>query len=156
MPTPGVARNPLRETPDRFRRTRQVFVPKSGQTPGLQDVDLRFDAAAAGTIRRLYRQAINLILPAPEISWSYNNGQGEITRAARYKASSVYSQAGSSNTRFGAPRPMVAARHNRRPVTLGAGNRQSRPTVRNRLTSFGKRVPPTNQPSPAAEGAQSS
>lgn len=153
MPTPGVARNPLNETPDRFRRRRAAFVPKAGQTPGLQDIDLRFDTTAPGTVRRLWRQAVNLILPAPEISWSYNNGQGEITRAVRYKATSIYMQAGCSNTRYGAARPVVAARHNRRPVTLGAGNQQNRPTVRNRLSSFGKRVQPINQPSPAAEGA---
>lgn len=133
----------------RFEERPRVFVPDPGYTPGVQDIDPAADASGGGTIRRLWRQAVNFIPAPPPFSWTENPPL--ITRALRYKASSVFRGAGSSNTRFGAPRLHVQPRHNMRPVTLAAGNLQGRPAVRNRLTSFGSRVPTVNRPSRAAQ-----
>ena len=136
---------------DRFHAREHVFVERSGYTPGVQDITPHQDLVGAGTIRRLWRQAVNYIAGPAPYSWSENRAtglelrlRGPITRALRYKASSVFRGAGSSNTRFGAPRPIVAARHNQPRVTKSAGDLQGRPTVRQRLGSFGSRVPPVN------------
>ena len=57
--------NPLGETPDRFHRRRRIVVVRPGESPGTMDiVDTNVDTAAAGTIRRNWRQSVNLI-PAP-------------------------------------------------------------------------------------------
>lgn len=149
MPVPGQPRNPFGQTPDRFHERRKVFVARPGESPGLMDVDdTRVDTAAPGTIRRLWLQAVNMI-PAPP-PFAVAEAPTTISRALRYKASSLYQRAGNDNTRFGARRPIVPARHNQRPVTVAAGNQQGRPTIRNRMTSFGRRVPPVNQADPAA------
>lgn len=157
MPVPGLQRNPLGQSLDRFKLPPIVFVPQLGRTPGLQDVDLQTGTQAKGTIRRLWRQTVNYLGVSAGLNWTTNRAGFDgtdgfqITRARRYKASSTYSQAGSDNTRFGAPRPKITARHNMPPATLSAGNKQSRPVIRNRIISFGKRVPPENQVSPAAQ-----
>lgn len=154
MPVPGRPRNPHGDTTfNRFRENRQVFVARPGASPGLMDVDdTRVDSAAAGTIRRLWVQAVNMV-PAPP-PFPVAQAPLGITRALRYRASTLFRGSGSSNTRFGARRPFVPARHNSRPVTIAAGNQQGRPTVRNRMTSFGSRVPPANHPAQAAQKAQ--
>ena len=150
MPVPGQPRNPLGQTPTRFHTRRRVFVERPGASPGLMDVDdTRVDTAAPGTIRRLWEQAVNMI-PAPP-PFPVSAAPTTITRALRYRASSLYQRAGNSNTREGRTRPIRPPRHHGRPVTIAAGNQQGRPTIRNRMTSFGSRVPPVNPPSPAAE-----
>lgn len=146
MPVPGVARNPLGETPTRLRRLRTAFAERDGQTPGRMTVNVYADELAPGTIRRVYRQAVNLILPAEPISWSHNYGQGHVTRALRYKAASSYRGAGSDRTQYAAPRPIRPARHKELKPTLSAGNKRNLPTNRNRLASFGRRVPALNPP----------
>lgn len=151
MPVSGRPRNPHGDTRfNRFHERRQVFVQRPGASPGLMDVDdTRVDTAAAGTIRRLWEQAVNMI-PAPP-AFPVSQAPLGITRALRYKASTTFHRSGNENTRFGAARAIVAPRHNSRPVTIAAGNQQGRPTVRNRMTSFGSRVPTVNRPAPAAE-----
>jgi hypothetical protein len=121
-------------------------VGQRGYSPGLQDVDVHADRVAVGTIRRLYRQAVNYIAAPAPVSWTQNLPIS-ISRALRYKASTVFRGAGSSNTRFGAPRPLRPPRSGRHPatVTLAAGNLQGRPVIRNRLASFGSRVPAVNR-----------
>lgn len=157
MPVPGIARNRFGQKPNRFHRRPGVFVRVPGQTPGTMVVDSRADRQAFGTIRRVWRQAVNYLGATPAFSTTANEAFStpadgfEITTALRYRASSVYRQAGSDNTRFGARRPVVQPKHNMRPVTRSAGSKQSRPTVRNRLISFGKRVPAINTVSPIAE-----
>lgn len=146
MPVPGVARNPLHQQPDRLQRRRAAFVTRAGQTPGLMTVDAYADESAPGTIRRVWRQAINLSLPAPPLSQSSNNGLGTVTRALRYKATTIHRGAGSDKTRFGAPRAIRPAKHNMLAATISAGNKRNLPTVRNRLSSFGSRVKPLNAP----------
>lgn len=145
MPVAGVARNPLGETPHRFRRHRVAFVAQQGRTPGLMSVDLADRVDGRGTVRRVFRQAINLTLPRQPLSWSYNDGLGHVTRALRYKAASTYVGAG-SRTLYGRPRAIRPAVHRQLPVTRTAGNKRNLPAVRNRLASFGRRVPTINQP----------
>ena len=152
MPVAGRPRNPLAQTPTRFRPKRIVFVPRIGESPGLMDVDTRADTVAPGTIRRLWRQAVNFV-PAPP-PFPVSAAPTTITRALRYKVSTHYRAAGTDNTRWGAPRAYVPTGHAGRLVTIAAGNQQGRPTVRNRMTSFGRRVPTVNQPSAAAEVPQ--
>jgi hypothetical protein len=150
VPVSGRPRNPLGQGGSRFHGRRRVFVERPGASPGLMDIDdTRVDTAAAGTIRRLWLQAVNMV-PAPP-PFPVAQAPLGITRALRYRASSLFQRAGNDNTRFGAARPYVPARHHQRPVTIAAGNQQGRPTVRNRMTSFGSRVAPVNPPSPAAE-----
>lgn len=153
MPVPGRPRNPHGHTTfDRWHENQQVFVSRPGASPGLMDIDdTRVDVAAGGTIRRLWRQAVNFI-PAPP-PFPVSQAPLAITRALRYRASTTFQRAGNSNTRFGARRPFIVTRHNMRPVTIAAGNQQGRPTVRNRMTSFGSRVPTVNRASTAAEKA---
>jgi hypothetical protein len=150
VPVPGQPRNPHGTTTlNRFHERRQVFVARPGASPGLMDVDdTRVDTAAHGTIRRLWEQAVNMI-PAPP-PFPVAAAPLGITRALRYKASTTFHRSGNENTRFGAKRPFVVARHNQRPVTIAAGNQQGRPTVRNRMSSFGSRVTPVNNPSRSA------
>jgi hypothetical protein len=149
VPVAGRPRNPLGQTPTRFRSKRIVFVPRLGESPGLMDVDTRADTVAAGTIRRLWRQSVNLV-PAPP-PFAVSAAPTTITRALRYKVSTHFRASGTDNTRWGAPRVHIATRHSARAVTIAAGNQQGRPTVRNRMTSFGRRVPTVNQPSAAAQ-----
>ncbi len=157
MPTPGVqltdGRNPLGQRPNRWRERRHVFVARPGESPGLMDVsDTRVDTLAEGTIRRLWRQAWNMI-PAPP-PFPVSQAPTTMQRALRYKASTVFRAVGTDNTRMGARRPIVPNRHRSRPVTVAAGNLQGRPVLRNRIISFGRRVPPLNSVSPAAEPHQ--
>jgi hypothetical protein len=137
----------------RWHERVHVFVQQLGYSPGVQDIDSRADTAAAGTIRRLWRQAVNYIAGPADYSWTANGPTGAptrpvgITRALRYKASTTFRGAGSMSTRFGAPRPFVPPRSGRHPapVTIAAGNLQGRPVLRNRLSSLGSRVPPVNR-----------
>ena len=156
MPVPGRPRNPLEQRPNRWHERPHTFVARAGESPALMHVDTRVDTVAAGTIRRLYRQAVNFIAAPPPVDVTHNQGLGVVTRALRYKTSTVFRAAGTDNTRFGARRPFIATRHNGRPVTIAAGNQQGRPTVRNRMTSFGRRVPAVNGPSADAQKDTSS
>lgn len=152
MPVAGRPRNPLAERPNRFRTRARVFIARQGESPALMDVDTRTGTPARGTIRRLYRQSINLLPPATPFSWTMN--PPIVTRSLRYKASSVYRPAGANNTRYGAKRKIVTPRHNQPVPTVGAGLLQRRPTVRNRITSFGSRVPTINSRLPAGGRGQ--
>jgi hypothetical protein len=136
----------------RWHERAQVFVSQLGQSPGVQDVEPAIlGTVAFGTIRRLYRQVVNYLPAGPWLSWTENgvdrtrtDGVG-ITVALRYKVSSTFRGAGSSNTRMGAARAFVTPRHVTARATLGVGNLQGRPVIRNRLQSFGSRVPPVNK-----------
>lgn len=124
-------------------------------------LNLRGCRQAPGQIRRMWRQTVNLIpaqaayswtnsAPAPGAPFISPGGVG-ITRALRYMTRSVYAQEGTDNSRFAALHTQIEQRHNYKPVTLNAGGVRNRPTVRNRLTSFGSRVPALNQSVSAAE-----
>lgn len=171
MPVPGPRvqtgalsgyRNPDGEQPTRFNRWgRPVPVASMGNTPGLMYVTLRGCVLGAGQIRRMWRQAIGFIPGPPaysqSISATYPSEFKEhdaigITRALRYRTLSISPRAGEDSTRFSGLHTKIRPKVRSKPVHLGAGLVRSRPTVRNRLSSFGSRVPTINQQSNAAQG----
>lgn len=162
-PDPGY-RNPGMEQPTRinlWNRPGPIWWP--GRTPGTMTFSLRGNVLGPGQIRRLWRQSVNFMAAQPPYSWTANgnsfsppHGVG-ITRALRYMTRSVYERAGSDNTRFAGLHTQVLQTGRVRSTntthpTVGAGQVRARPTVRNRMTSFGSRVPPLNQ---AVQGAES-
>lgn len=160
-PVPGYT-NPDHQVPTRFNSWgRPAPVAQMGRTPGLMQVSLRGCVLGAGQIRRMWRQSVNLVnAPAP-YSWSSsspNPGQPSIqmpavgvTRAFRYMTRSVYMGSGIDSTRFSGLHTRIYPKVRSKPVTIGAGQVRSRPTVRNRITSFGQRVPAINTPVQGAE-----
>lgn len=105
---------------------------------------------APGTQRRNWHSSIGSSAGPAPFSWVDN--PPEITRPLRYKATSSFRGAGNSATMTTAgPRPVRTRQARMSPITRQAGNAPARPSVRNRLTSFGSRVPPVNQPSPNAQ-----
>jgi hypothetical protein len=159
MPVPGQPRNPEGELPLRFRSRPHLSIELEGQSPGLQDTSLRGSVLALGTIRRLWRQTVAYVPAPPAFSWSGNSPAfspgvraAGWTRALRYMARSFYNPSNTDNTRFGARREIVTPGARQPRMTITAGAKRSRPTVRNRLTSFGSRVTPLNSNLPASEG----
>jgi hypothetical protein len=121
-------------------------------------ITLRGCILGAGQIRRLWRQSVNKIPAQGDFSWTENENDTsqaapvDITRALRYLTRSVYMGAGIDHTRFDALHTRVEKRNVYKTVTVGRGQTRSRPTVRNRLTSFGSRVPTLNRQVQAAQG----
>jgi len=159
-PLPGYA-NPGGEELDRFRLEPPRPTLQPGRTPGTALVSLRGNMLAPGTVRRLWRQSVDYVSAQSPYSWtdsapspgrpefSAPRGFG-ITRALRYMTRSTYIGAGIDNSRFGGLHTKIHPRVRSKAVTTPAGAVRGRPTVRNRLTSFGSRVPPLNQQVPAA------
>jgi hypothetical protein len=124
-------------------------------------ITLRGCVLAAGTVRRFYRQSINFTPAQGPFSWTANglNADGNpeaptvvgLTRALRYQTQSTYEGAGIDNSRYAALHTVVRKQNMYKPITIAAGSVRGRPTVRNRLTSFGSRVPTLNQAVQAAE-----
>lgn len=161
-PIPGYT-NPDGEDMNRVNLWgRPAPVAQEGRTPGLMGVSLRGNVLGAGTIRKLWRQSVNYFSAQPDFSWTANrhltdptSARGfQLTRALRYMTRSVYMGSGIDNTRFAGLHTVIKPRVNSKPVTLGAGQVRTRPTVRNRITSFGSRVPTINQPVQASEDQQ--
>lgn len=175
MPVPGPRnqfravsgyRNPEAEVPDMFNRWKRPGpVMMAGRTPGTMVLDLRCTVLAPGQIRRLYKQAINYVAAQPPYSWTENGPQPdqpvtngvrgfEITRGWRYLISSRYQGAGDNlNYSKDHMHTYVSTRHVNPTPTVGAGNGgRNQPTIRNRLTSFGSRVPTLNVRVQAAQG----
>jgi hypothetical protein len=155
--------NPGGERPDRinhWHRPGPVAMP--GRTPGLMAVSVRGNVLGAGQIRRLWRQTVNIIAAQSPYSWTHlapapgtpefapSPGIG-ITRALRYMTRSVYVAGGTDHSRFEGLHTTIHPRVRSKRVTTPAGAVRGRPTVRNRLTSFGSRVPPINSPVSAAQ-----
>jgi hypothetical protein len=157
-PDPGYT-NPDHELPDRFNLWQlPPPVAMEGRSPGLMAVTLRGCVQGAGQIRQMWRQSINYTMSQPGYSWTENGHIGEhaihavgITRALRYMTRSFYMGSGIDNTRFEGLHTEIMPRVKSMPATLGSGQVRTRPTVRNRTTSFGSRVPTINRPSAAAE-----
>lgn len=156
-PDPGY-RNPDNSQPNLFNqwgRPGPVWWP--GRSPGLMQITLRGCVLGYGQIRRMYRQAVNLLPAQGAYSWTDNGTDTNagtavgITRALRYMTRSVYMGQGIDNTRYEALHTEIDHQVNSKPVTIGAGQVRGRPTVRNRMTSFGSRVPTLNRAVPAAE-----
>lgn len=157
-PDPGY-RNPEGAAPDFFNlwlRPAPVIWP--GRSPGMSVISLRGNVLGAGTIRRLWRQSIDLIPAQGAFSWTTNSNDGagagpfDITRALRYMTRSLYMGAGIDHTRFDNLHSIVNKQNMYKTVTVNKGQNRNRPTVRNRLTSFGSRVPTLNQQVQAAQG----
>lgn len=156
--------NPDEQLPLRFLRVLPRFLAWAGQSPGLMETDLRGMVLLPVQVRRFWRQAIDYVAPQAPSSWTSNTpgppggpgdafqvvGQG-ITRALRYKTQSFYVAAGTDGTRFSELHTVVLPHARGKPVTVAAGSVRYAPTVRNRLTSFGSRVPPLNPRVSAAE-----
>lgn len=151
------------ETPDRINlwdRPDPVIVP--GRSPGMSIISLRGNVLGPGTVRRMWRQTVNFIAAPAAYSWSSSSPAGAsvppvgVTRALRYMTRSFYMGAGIDNTRFAGLHTAIEPRSRRSPhaqgkrVTVAAGSVRSRPTVRNRMTSFGSRVPTLNNQVPGA------
>lgn len=160
-PDPGY-RNPLDEAPNRinqWNRPGPVWWP--GRSPGTMIVTLRGCRLGFGQIRQLWRQSVNLIPAQAPYSWTKSapgpdrpvdspGGLG-ITRALRYMTRSVYAAGGTDNTRYAMLHTVVKKQNMYKTVTVNAGQQRNRPTVRNRMTSFGSRVPTLNQAVTAAQ-----
>jgi hypothetical protein len=56
----------------------------------------------------------------------------------------LYAAEGTDNSRYAALHTQIEQRTNMKPVNINAGANRNRPTIRNRLTSFGSRVPALN------------
>jgi hypothetical protein len=65
---------------------------------------------------------------------------------------SVYAGGGIDHTRFDELHTTVVKQNTYKTITVGRGQTRSRPTVRNRMSSFGSRVPSLNQQVSAAQG----
>lgn len=152
--------------PDHLRPTRWNLwdrpppVADHGRTPGLMYITRRGCVLGAGQIRYMWRQSVNYIAAPPPFSWTQNSvitaptvGVG-ITRALRYMTRSISPRSGEDNTRFAGLHTQITPRVRSKPVTLGAGQNRGRPTVRNRITSFGSRVPTLNSPVDGAESIE--
>jgi hypothetical protein len=161
-PTVPNYHNPNGQSQDFHHRVLHQPVAVLGESPGLMMIDRRLMVLAAGQVRKLWRQAINELTPAePYDQVSLTPGQGrpagarsgpvDLTRALRYKTRSLYMRGGNDNTHFSNMHTVITKQNRGMPVTLGAGTVQNRPTVRNRMTSFGSRVPILNSRVPAAE-----
>lgn len=161
-PLPGY-NNPEGELPDKFNLwDRPGSVAQVGRSPGTMAASLRGNILAPGTIRRLWRQSVDYIAASAPYSWTDSSPMPErpasvparglgITTALRYMTRSVYVNTGTDNTRYGGLHTKIAMRSRSKPVTTGSGQTRSRPTVRNRMTSFGSRVPPLNPKVPGAD-----
>lgn len=160
-PLPGY-NNPGLEQPHFFNhwdRPGPLWWP--GRSPGTMVITLRGCVLAAGQIRRLWRQSVDLVGAQAPFSWSSNQpgwGGGrpgmpgyQITRALRYMTRSVYVGGGIDNSRYENLHTAVYKRNAYKAVTVGGGQKRGQPTVRNRLTSFGSRVPTLNPVVQAAE-----
>jgi len=174
MPVRGQPRNPLGQRPQRFHRLRtfggsdvsvdtvgeqplrfheraRVVIVRPGETPGTSETDRSTGIEAAGQIRRLWHQLISPVPAPPPFPVSAAPFTGQ--RTIRYRAQSVYRRAG-NQLRFarggvqGLHTVIVQQSRQDRP-TIGTGQNRNRPTVRNRMTSFGSRVPPLNPRVPA-------
>lgn len=154
MPVAGQPRNPFGQTPDRIDLDKPRHPVVVGRTAGTMFTELRGEIQAAGQIRHLWRQAVNYISAFPAYSWTVNgaivskgSARGfQITRALRYLTRSVYMGAGIDNTRLSELHSAVTPQVRHKPVTTNAGQQRGKPVARNRLTSFGQRVPTLNQP----------
>jgi hypothetical protein len=140
-----------------FEYTPYHGIADDGRSPGTMERTLRGCVLAVGQIRQLWRQTINYNGAQDDYSWTRNGiqprnaGGFQITRALRYMTRSIYAWGGTDNTRLSELHTPIYPSVKYKPVTVGAGQKRTAPTVRNRLTSFGSRVPPINRRVQAAE-----
>lgn len=157
----------LMEYPRRFNLwLRPPPVVRLGMTPGVQFITRRGEILGDGFIRYYWRQAVNYVAAQAPYSWTVNSpdpsrpglqssyGGYQVTRALRYMTRNIGingATSGVDNTRFEGLHTPIAPRSRRslasrgQKVTVAGGSVRVRPTVRNRTTSFGSRVPPINK-----------
>lgn len=159
-PDPGY-RNPGDEQPTKFQHWDSAGpIMWPGRSPGMMAITLRGCVLGAGQIRRMWRQSVGMIPAQAPYSWSSNTPTPirpgleypalGVTRALRYMTRSVYMGGGEDNTRFAEMHTIVKKQNRYKTVTVAGGSVPGRPTTRNRLTSFGSRVPTLNQAVSAA------
>lgn len=117
---------------------------------------LRGMVLAVGQIRHDWRQTVGYIAGPPGLSWTadaYSGPAGrgfQITRSLRYLTRMLYMGAGIDNTRNAGLHSAIPQQAHYRPPNVNAGQQRGKPTTRNRLTSFGSRVPTLEQRGAAA------
>lgn len=160
-PVPGY-RNPENAAPVFFNhwdRPGPIFWP--GRSPGTMFLTLRGCKLGFGQIRRLWRQSVNYNAAFPPYSWtdggpefSPPTGNMGITRALRYMTRSVYIGAGLDHSRYDELHSVIKRGAFYKTITVNAGQKRNAPTIRNRVTSFGSRVPTLNSAVAAAQSQQ--
>lgn len=138
-------RNPLGESPDRYRRLR--FTPYGRR----QDVE-KEGTLAPGTIRLAFWRGLAGYLGAgPAFSWSRNSSD----RGGPIRGETTTPQLGILSTRYfltaGNQRSNPFARRavgtfQLQPISpiVHVGNVQGRPSIREQILSLGSRIPPLN------------
>lgn len=147
----GVPRNPYGLVGfARFHRNRLLLFTRE------QDRGGRLGVANPGTIRRFVMPALRYVGAQGPFSWTENSfspdapkGEGGSTNPLRYLISTTDTltagnQLSQPMLRPAIP-PSVAAPS---PPLVLAGNVQGRPTLRQRVPSFGSRIPTLNAPTP--------
>lgn len=159
MPVPGQPRNPFGQAPDRFELERPRHPSVAGRTPATMRQELRGMILAAGQIRHNWRQVVAYMAGPPGYSWTANEAVNsmsaargfQVTRALRYLSRMLYMGAGIDNSRFAGLHSAVPPAVRSKPVSVNAGQQRGKPVARNRLTSFGSRVPTLQERQPAAQ-----
>lgn len=146
--------NPLGQSPGTFFH--RVGVLLRGRR---QDARL-WGTLADGTIREFVMPIVNAISGGSAFNWTRNANDdapdgvnGVDTNPVRYRVSTAFLGQGNqlSNPRARSFVQYPSRPHAPNPVFLRAGQQQGKPTIRNRITSFGSRVPPINQPLPSEQ-----
>jgi hypothetical protein len=146
--------NPLAQVPGTFFHRFGILV--RGRR---QEIAQTIRTDGGGTLRFWWRGLGNMITGGSAFSWSRNLNDdapdgvnGVVSSPLRYRIATDYvTTAGNqrSNPEGRQQLRYPTMRHAPNPVFLRAGQQQGRPTIRNRITSFGSRVPPVNQPLPS-------
>lgn len=153
MPVAGVPRNPLGQTPDRFHSRTWLLLSRR------QDHVGRTTTLVPGvTVRVLWRNLVNYLNSggSADFNWTLNTWEnspdvprGPVTTSLRYLISTLWTvTAGNQRSMPIVRPPIVRQRQSPAPPLVYAGNLQGRPVLRNRMVSFGSRVPPVNGVSP--------
>jgi hypothetical protein len=161
MPVAGQPRNPFGQSPHRFELEAPRHPVQEGRTPATMRRTLRGMILALGQIRHDWRQTVGYIDGPPPFSWTSSGVGGptgrafQVTRALRYLTRSLYMGAGIDNTRFAELHSAIPPQTRSPVVTTGGGQQRNKPVTRNRLTSFGARVPTLQERAAKAPPARS-
>lgn len=146
-------RNPLAQAPGFFRRAaaRPIYMRRQDVEPA--------GVLAPGTLRRYVRGLVNVSAGNPSFSWSRNDFdstrgrvRGAVTAPENYLISTRHVLTVGNQLRGAHSRPFVAPWVNQPiPPLVHVGNAPGRPSVRERILSFGSRVIPLNGYGPDAE-----
>lgn len=152
LPNNGLPRNPERRKPTFFHEL--PFTPMSR----LQEDVLRPTAQRPGSIRRFWRGQVRYVGGAngQELNWTLNEVEkdgaprkgGLATNPLRHKITTVNTIYVGNQLSRPMQRPTVQKSvAGAAPRLITSGNVQGRPVLRERIPSFGSRVPALNAPS---------